>query len=174
MPRRKRIKTKVDDYLSGKGLKRIRELAEQGATMDQIAADIGIARMTLFNWKARHPKIREALDCGEKKQEEVAIGGLFRLMQGYMDEEVRIERYRLNGKIIEDDPKFPIKEVVTRRFVPPNAGAIAFWLKCRRNWHEKAQLNMNVTPANPLQHLTTEELKRLANSTPEEGDVIDV
>lgn len=157
-------RNKVNQFLNKKGLDRIKNLAIKGATHNQIAADLGIARMTLFNWKDKYPEIRQALDAGKEKGEEVAVGSLFKLMSGYIDTEVRIERYKLNGKIIEDDPKFPIKEVVTQKFVPPNMGAVAFYLKCKHQWREKSDVDVNVKPVNPMGGLSVEELKKIAYS----------
>lgn len=156
--------SKIKKYLEPDGLQKIREWSGQGATYEQIAKHIGISKATFCNWLKKYPAIRECITQGDEEKEKVAIGSLFKLMQGYKDTEVRVERYKLNGKVIENDPKYPIKEVITTKVIPPNMGAIAFFLKCRRGWTEKAVVEMQATHINPLEGLTTEELKKLANN----------
>lgn len=156
-------RSKVDKYLTPDGLQKLKNWRAAGKTCEQIADDIGVSRATIFNWMKRFPEIKDALESGDEEQEKVAVGSLYKLMKGYKDTEVKIERYKLNGKVIENDPKFPIKEVITTKVIPPNMGAIAFFLKCRRGWTEKAVVEMQAQNINPLQGLTTEELKKLAN-----------
>lgn len=155
--------SKLSKYLTPDGLQKIRDLSGQGMTYQQIADKIGVARSTFANWVKNQQPIREAVSDGDDVKEKVAIGSLFKLMQGYKDTEVKVERYKLNGKVIENDPKYPIKETITTKVIPPNMGAIAFFLKCRRGWTEKAVVEMQAQNINPLSGLTTEELRKLAN-----------
>lgn len=155
-------KSKIDKYLTPEGLQKLKSWSESGSTYEQIAKKIGISEATIYNWMKKYPAIKEALMEGDGEKEKIAIGSLFKLMQGYKDTEVKVERYKLNGKVIENDPKFPIKEVITTKVIPPNMGAIAFFLKCRRGWTEKAVVEMQAQNINPLSGLTTEELKKLA------------
>lgn len=154
--------SKISNYLTPDGLQKLKSWYGSGLTYEQIADKIGICTATFCNWLKKYPEIKEAVSQGEDEQEKVAIGSLFKLMQGYKDTEVKVERYKLNGKVIENDPKFPIKEVITTKVIPPNMGAIAFFLKCRRGWTEKAVVEMQAQNINPLQGLTTEELRKLA------------
>lgn len=156
--------SKVENYLTPEGLQKLREWSGQGMTYEQIAQQIGVVKLTIINWMKKYPEIKKALADGDERKEEVAIGSLFKLMQGYKDTEVKVERYKLNGKVIEDDPKYPIKEVITTKVIPPNMGAIAFFLKCRRGWTEKAVVEMQASNVNPLSGLTTEELRKLASN----------
>ena len=158
-----RLKSKIGEYLNPDGLQKLKSWSGSGMTQEQIADKIGISRATICNWIKKYPEIKEALEDGDEQKEKVAIGSLFKLMQGYKDTEVKVERYKLNGKVIENDPKFPIKEVITTKVIPPNMGAIAFFLKCRRGWTEKAVVEMQAQNVNPLSGLTTEELRKLAN-----------
>lgn len=156
--------SKADKYLSPEGLQQLKDLSGKGVPYAKIAKKIGVAERTLFNWIEKYPAIKQALSEGDDVKEEVAIGSLFKLMQGYKDTEVKVERYKLNGQVIENDPKYPIKETITTKVIPPNMGAIAFFLKCRRGWTEKAVVEMQTKHENPLSGLTTEELRKLANN----------
>lgn len=155
--------SKIGNYLTPEGLEKLKNWSESGMTYDQIAKKIGICTATFCNWVKKYPEIKDAMVQGEDEKEKVAIGSLFKLMQGYKDTEVKVERFKLNGKVIENDPKYPIKETITTKVIPPNMGAIAFFLKCRRGWTEKAVVEMQATHINPLEGLSTEELKKLAN-----------
>lgn len=157
-------KSKVDKYLTEDGLVKIKGWIGQGATYAQIAKRIGISEPTFNRWVARYPEIKQAVSGGEDDKIQMAVGSLFKLMQGYKDTEVKVERYKLNGKVIENDPKYPIKETITTKVIPPNMGAIAFFLKCRAGWTEKAIVEMQTKHENPLEGLSTEELRKLANN----------
>lgn len=156
--------SKIQKYLEPDGLQKIRDWSGQGATYAQIAKKIGICTATFCNWLNKYPEIKDAVSQGDDEKEKVAIGSLFKLMQGYKDTEVKVERFKLNGKVIENDSKYPIKETITTKVIPPNMGAIAFFLKCRRGWTEKAVVEMQATHVNPLEGLSTEDLKKLANN----------
>lgn len=153
--------SKVGDYLTPDGLQKLRDWSGQGATYEQIASKIGISEATFYNWLKKYPEIKEAVTDGDEVKKEIAIGSLFKLITGYKDTEVKVERYKLNGQVVEDNDKYPVKETITTKVIPPNPTAIIFWLKTRCGFSEKAVVEMQGQVGNPLAGVSTAELKDL-------------
>lgn len=155
---------KYDYYSSAEGLAKLKEWKGKGLSDTQIAKNIGIGRATLNRWMNKSPEIKNALSEGLELLEKELENALVKLAFGYRDSEVQIERYKLNGKVIEDNPKFPVKEKITNKTFPPNLGALAFLLKCKFGWKEKSFIEVDDNRENPLSKLTTEELRKIANA----------
>lgn len=153
-----------DYYTSAEGLAKLTEWKGKGLSDTQIATNMGIGRATLNRWANKNPEIKSALSGGLELQEKELVNALFRKAVGYKDTEVQVERYKLDGKVIENDPKFPVKEKITTKTFPPDVGAIAFILKCRFGWKEKSFVEVEDNRESPLSGLTTEELRKLANA----------
>ncbi|MBR2504602.1 MAG: hypothetical protein IKB61_01515 [Elusimicrobiaceae bacterium] len=154
----------LDYYLSDKGLKEIKEWSSNGLSRLQIAKNMGIVGKTLYNWESKYPQISKALNEGLEVQKKELENALFKRAIGYKDTEVKIERYKLKGKVIENNTNFPVKETITTKIFPPDTGAAAFMLKCKFGWKEKSVIEMQDTRDNALSELTTEDLKKLVNA----------
>ncbi|MBO5704755.1 MAG: helix-turn-helix domain-containing protein [Alphaproteobacteria bacterium] len=124
-------------------------------TETEIAANIGITRQTLIEWKKKHPKIRNALREGREVTDIKVENALLKAALGYETTEYMIDA---NGK----------KRAVKKQ-VPPNTTAMIFWLKNRKahEWRDKREYTVegDIKTNNPYAELTTEELRKLA-----EGD----
>lgn len=59
-------------------LDRVRELALQGKTDEEIAADLGVSRSTLALWKARHQDFSDALKAWKDEADDVVEQSLYR------------------------------------------------------------------------------------------------
>src|SRR5690606_7678499 len=107
----------------------------------------------------KHPEIREALKKGKEVIDRQVENALLKRALGYEYEEVK--------QIIEKDEKGKDRKRIEKivKHVAPDVGAQIFGLKNRkpREWRDKRQVehsgDMNVN--NPLNGLTTEELKKL-------------
>lgn len=171
MPR----KTKAPMILTPERLKVIEEMKSKGATVAMICEALGgVSRTTYYNWLKQYDELKEASEKGEQAQIDnidetiqsrlgEILEAFFKLLLGYKDTEVKVERYKLNGKVVEDDPKFPIKEVITTKAIPPNPSLLIFFLKCKFGWAEKSVVEMQGQPNNAMSELTVEELRKLVN-----------
>lgn len=157
-------KSKADTYLTPENLKKITDWVSQGVTYETIAKNIGIAVSTFHLWINRYPELKKAVEGGAEGKTEVVMSAFFKLITGYKDTEVKVERYKMNGVVVENDPKYPIKETITTKVIPPNASAIIFYLKCKCGWTEKAAVELVDKRENPMSELTTEELRKLVNT----------
>ncbi len=119
-----------------------------------IAKNIGITPKTLIEWKKNHPKIREALREGREVVDTKVENALLKAALGYEYTEY----------IIDTDGK---KKAVKKQ-MPPNTTAMIFWLKNRKykDWRDKREYTVDgdIKTNNPYAGLTTEELRKLAES----------
>ncbi len=156
---RKKGPGKYHDWITEEGLLKIEGWARDGLTDEQIAHNIGIRRETLYVWKNKYPNISNALKKGKEVVDREVENALLKRALGYEYEEVK--------QIIEKDEKGKDRKRIEKivKHVAPDVGAQIFWLKNRkpREWRDKRQVehsgDMNVN--NPLNGLTTEELKKL-------------
>jgi hypothetical protein len=168
-------KAKAPMVLTPDRLKTIEEMKSKGATVGTICDTIGIGRSTYYKWMKNHDGLKTAHENGEQAQIknidaaiETRLGDIvdafFKLLLGYKDTEVKVERYKLNGKVVENDAKFPIKETITTKVIQPNAALLIFFLKCKFGWAEKSVVEMQGQPVNnPMAEMTVEDLRKLVN-----------
>ena len=110
-------------------LERITNWAANGLTDAEIAKSMGIRRETLSVWKQRHPNISNAVKRGRLMACEAIENALFRRATG-MELTDTVEEFE--GAIVDGKPaNGSIKKRVTTRQVPPDTGAIIFYLKNR-------------------------------------------
>ena len=122
-------KGKYQEWLTPDGLLQIQGWAREGLNNDQIAANIGVTPKTLYEWQNKDPTIYEAIKKGKAPVDFEVENALLKRALGYDWEEVTTEVY--------GDGKKHVKKIT--RHVPPDVGAIAFWLKNRkpRKWRER-------------------------------------
>lgn len=139
--------------------------ARDGLTLEQIAEKLGVAASTFFDYKSKYPELSEALKKGQEVADVEVENALFKRAIGYKYDEVTRE----SDKVI-DPESGQIKTVMveTKRVtkeVQPDVTAQIFWLKNRRpeKWRDKQEIGHsgNVVVNNPLQGLTTDELRKL-------------
>ena len=150
---------KYDEWITEDGLIKLEGMARDGLTDEQIAQNIGIARSTLNVWKNRFIDISDALKKGKEVIDREVENALYKRALGYEYEEVKkIQEKDANGKD-------RIKIEKTTKTVIPDTTAQIFWLKNRKpkEWRDKQEVEHNgsMDVNNPLQGLTTEELKKL-------------
>ncbi len=113
---------------------RILELAEQGATDEQIGKDIGVSHHTIKTWKGKHPEFRTALKEAKDVPDELVEVTLFQRACGYTCEEVKVFHYQ--GEVIT--------KTVEKHYAPDPTSMI-FWLKNRRpeRWRDKREVELD-------------------------------
>ncbi len=161
-------KGKYEQWLTEEGLLQLEAWARNGLTDEQIAANIGCACSTLYDWKGKFSEISEALKRGKDVIDIQVENALLKRALGYTYIETTQER-------VEDyDPHTGLKigshmevtKTVTKE-VQPDTTAQIFWLKNRKpdTWRDKRDVGIegSLNTNNPFADLTTEDLKKLIN-----------
>lgn len=154
--------------------------ARQGLTDEQIAKNLDIHISTFYDYKKKYPEFSEALKKGKEVIDFEVENALLKRALGYEYTEVtqeRVLRKDERGHPITDIHGFPCYEMVVtktvKKEVVPDTTAQIFWLKNRKpeQWRDKQNIEHtgNVTLNNPYENLSTEELKKLAALSDEDG-----
>lgn len=114
-------KGRFEEWQSESNLLLLEGWARNGLNDEQIAHNIGINPSTLYNWKAKYPKIAEALQKGKEVVDIIVENAMFKRAIGYDCEEV-IQEIRGDKKVIKK----------TTRHIPGDVTAQIFWLKNRK------------------------------------------
>ncbi len=124
----------------------VKPLAEDGWTDQQIADYFGIGIRTFYAWRAAHPEFRQAVRLGKDGPDDRMQGSLYHRGNGYEWEEEQAIKLREETWINGEKHVTERVEVVTvRRQVPPDTSAAIFWLKNRRGWKDKSEIDHGVT-----------------------------
>lgn len=97
------------------------KLCELGATDWDIAQALSINVATLQRWKHTHPEFCDAIKTGKSPTDDRVEMSLYQRATGYSYESVKVFNHQGEPLIV------PIVE-----HVPPDTGAMIFWLKNRR------------------------------------------
>ncbi|MFV0552260.1 MAG: hypothetical protein ACK5L6_10135 [Anaerorhabdus sp.] len=140
--------------------KEIREWIQSGMIELHVAKKLGISEATFSNYKNKYPGLLQLLNEAKVVPDQQVEDSLFKRAIGYSYEEETRE-LMLNPKTMERE--LVVTKTVTKQVVPDVTAQI-FWLKNRRpdKWRDKQDINLKGSINNPLEGLTTEELKRLA------------
>lgn len=118
-------------------------LASFGLTDAQIAQAIDINEATLNRWKNNDPVLLQALKKGKEVADALVEASLFHRATGYSFPSEKV--FQHEGKIVRAE--------ITEH-VPPDVGAMCFWLKNRRPdlWRDKHEHEHsgNVTVVNHI------------------------
>ena len=125
---------KVDEWLTDEGLTLVIGWARDGLTNPEIAVKMGVARSTLIDWQKKHKEFGEALRQGKEVADRKVEMTLYKRALGY-DYDETTEIKDKNGNIVE-------KKTITKH-MPPDVGAICFWLKNRKRgiWVDRPHAN---------------------------------
>lgn len=161
-------KGKYEQWLTEKGLLQLEAWARNGLTDEQIAANMGITRSTLNEWKKKYSDISDTLKRGKDIVDIQVENALLKRALGYTYIETTQER------VDDYDPHTGLKtgshmevtKTVTKE-VQPDTTAQIFWLKNRKpdTWRDKRDVGIEGTlnTTNPFADLSTEDLKKLIN-----------
>ena len=156
-------KGKYQEWLTEEGLLQLEAWARDGLTDEQIAANIGISRSTLNEWKKKYSDISDTLKRGKEVVDIQVENALLKRALGYTYKEVTREKV-FNPETGQYE-LMPTKEV-TKEVVPDTTAQI-FWLKNRRpeQWRDKRDVSVEgeVNTNNPFAGLSTEELRKIIN-----------
>lgn len=121
-------KTKYETNILPK-LNLIEAWARDGLTDEQIANNVGVAYSTFRDYRDKFSALSAVLKKGKDDIDIQVENALLKRAMGYDVDEVMQEK---SGGVVT-------KTKVTRRHIPADVGAIAFWLKNRRSdkWKNK-------------------------------------
>lgn len=123
---------KYEEWLTEEGLLQLEGWARDGLAMADIAHNIGISRQRLYKWMEQYPDIKKAIKKGQKPVDIKVENALLKRALGYEYEETITEITTVGDKQQKHVRKF-------KKHMPPDVGAICFWLKNRRkdNWKDR-------------------------------------
>ena len=135
-------KGKYSEWLTSDGLLLLEGWAREGLTDEQIAKNIGIAPKTLYQWIDKYGQIGKAIKKGKAPVDFEVENALLKRAKGYEWEETTTE--------IDSNGKKHIKKVT--RHVPPDVGAIVFWLKNRKRdrWRDRPEQAQDTISGNEI------------------------
>lgn len=126
-------KGKYREWLEPENLLRITNWAANGLTLEEIAQSMGIARSTLMLWIDAYSDISDAIKSGRAMSCEAVENALFKRATGMtLTDTVTTEEFE--GSLVDGKPadgRVKRQERTTVRQVPPDTGAIIFYLKNR-------------------------------------------
>lgn len=118
---------------------RLREIQQwccEGLTDEVICEKLGIVPSTWYNYQIEHPTLKEVVNWGKSVIDNRVENSLLRAALGFEFEEVKtIIEEEKNGK-----KKTRVEKV--KRYQPPNATAMIFWLKNRKRdeWTDRREV----------------------------------
>lgn len=153
-------KGKYEQWLTEEGLLQLEAWARNGLTDEQIAANIGISRSTLNEWKNRFSDISDTLKRGKEIVDIQVENALLKRALGYTYKETTRES-QFNPQT--EKYEMVVTKEVTKEVVPDTTAQI-FWLKNRKpeEWRDKKDVEHSGSVNNPFAALSTEQLLKLA------------
>lgn len=154
-------KGKYEQWLTDEGLLQLEAWARNGLTDEQIAANIGIRRETLYDWMKKYPNISNTLKKGKEVVDIQVENALLKRALGYSTVEI------VEESVADYDPETGVAigshMQVTKRVtkeVQPDTTAQIFWLKNRKPemWRDKKDIDVAGT-LNTSSSLTDDELE---------------
>lgn len=111
----------------------LQHFAQAGMTLVEMAEALEVTEMTLNRWVAELPAVKEALAKGRQVADAKVAASLYRRAIGGFEQR--------ETKIVRDASGEIVGQTETTRILPPDPGAIAFWLKNRRPdlWRDKVE-----------------------------------
>lgn len=135
--------------------------ARNGLTIEQIAKNLGISKVTFYKYISEHTELSERLKKGKEVVDIEVENALLKRALGYKVDEVTKE-------LIEDEEtgvsELKVTKVVTKE-VAPDTTAQIFWLKNRKpeEWRDKKEVKHEGNINNPYENLTKEQLLKIAS-----------
>lgn len=118
-------KGKYHEWLQEDNLIRIESWARMGLTDEQIAKNMGISAVTLYEWMKKYPNISKSIKKGKSPIDFEVENALFKRAIGYEYEEVETIIEEIDGK-----QRKRIKKI--KKVALPETSAMIFWLKNRK------------------------------------------
>lgn len=155
-------KGKYEYWLTPEGLLKLEAWARDGLIDEQIAANIGISRETLYQWKNKYSDISDALKKGKEVIDIQVENALLKRALGYEYTEVTQE---VCENTETGEMELRVTKKVTKEVVPDTTAQI-FWLKNRKpnEWRDKQDIEHSggLSVRSVYENMSEEELMELA------------
>jgi len=143
-------------YNPTKHNKQAHELAELGATNEQIAEALNISTATFDTWKFKYPDFLSAIKTGKEITDDEVVRSLLSRAKGMKIRKTRI--IQIGDERIETDGDGREWRVTAKRKemsedeIPPDPTAMIFWLKNRqpKDWRDKHEQEITGKDGAPL------------------------
>jgi len=144
-------KGKYQYWLTPEGLLKLESWARDGLTDEQIAANMGITRATLYDWKNKYPDISDTLKRGKEVVDIQVENALLKRALGYDYEEETKEMTDATNEFGEALYNAMGNRITTlstvksvKKQVAPDTTAQIFWLKNRRpdKWRDRKDVDV--------------------------------
>lgn len=135
---RKGIPNKTNKYetVIQPRLSEIQKWCEEGLTNDVICEKLDIAESTWYEYQKNYPVLLELVQASKAVMDTKVENALLKTALGYEYEEIKT--------IIEEDKNGKKKTRIekTKKYMPPNPAAQAFWLKNRKKdeWGDRKEI----------------------------------
>jgi len=113
----------------------IEKLALHGLTDDELAAILNVSERTINRWKKDDPKFLSVLKNGKLEADLKVEQSLYKRAIGIDYEEIQQE-----GTSDGEGGLKPKSIRKTKKFIPPDTAAAFIWLKNRRGWRDKQDI----------------------------------
>lgn len=132
-------KGKYREWISPDGLLLVKGWARDGLTDEEIAKNIGVNKVTIYDWIKRFPEFSNAIKTG-RKPVLVEVEDTFfekKLKGYYVDEEIEEITIHPDGGQTKHKRK-------SKRYIPPDTTAMIFFMKCRmpEKYNDKIALSI--------------------------------
>ena len=116
--------------------------ARKGLSDVQISASLGISHETFYQYQKKYPEFYDAIKRGKKPVDVEVENSLLKRALGFEYEEKQTE-----VEIGSDGQPKPVRIRTTKKYIPGDVGAMAFWLKNRmpEEWKERQSFEGNFT-----------------------------
>ncbi|AJA48506.1 hypothetical protein CPAST_c24360 [Clostridium pasteurianum DSM 525 = ATCC 6013] len=117
-------------------LKDIQKWCEEGVTNDIICQRLDVQESTWYEYQNKHPILKELVQASKSVMDTKVENALLKTALGYEYEEIKT--------VIEEDKNGKKRTRIekTKKYMPPNPTAQAFWLKNRRPelWSDRREI----------------------------------
>lgn len=139
--------------------------ARNRLTIEQIAKNLGISKVTFYKYMNEHTDFSDSLKRGKEVIDIEVENALLKRALGYKYNEITKELFK-DKETGEEELK--ITKVVTKEVVPDTTAQI-FWLKNRKpeDWSDKKDIEHSGNVNNPYEGLTKEQLLKIASEDDE-------
>jgi hypothetical protein len=123
----------------------VQQAAEQclaGATLWDLAEFFDVSRSTIQRWANCHPEFRTALKVGKDAADDRVVASLFERANGYSHPDVHITTS--GGEVV-------VTPIV--KHYPPDTAAAFIWLKNRKGWKDKTEVEHSVALSDRMRAL---------------------
>lgn len=150
-PEVKRQRMKREYWTSEEGMELIAAWYRSGKTDEEVAAEIGVARSTMYEWRLLSPEFSEKVRASKKVADTKVETALYKNATGYAyTEEVAIKIkktvYDESGRKVEEEEH--VEVVKLQKWHGADVPAQIFWLKNRdqENWRDKREYEVKTPP----------------------------